>query len=228
MFKTCNKCKITKPIESFHKDKNKKDGHCTLCKDCKIEYARQYKTENYEKARASQRNSVKKNKEYYLGLSKEWYAKNKEHSNELNKKYYYENHDRMRILHKEYGYKWWRENKAKSASYRHKRRTREAELNRSFNKQIWESTKKYFDNKCAYCGEERVLTVEHFVPVSKGGSYDINNIIPICKSCNSKKCNRDFFDWYAKQEFYSKKREQKILKYLNYNKDRTQQLALTI
>jgi 5-methylcytosine-specific restriction endonuclease McrA len=86
-----------------------------------------------------------------------------------------------------------------------------------------------FDNKCAYCGKEKPLAQDHFVPLSKGGEYTNNNIICSCKSCNSSKSDKDFFEWYPEQLFYSKEREAKILKYLNYDKKtQTQQLALII
>jgi hypothetical protein len=32
--KICSKCNIDKPKDSFHNDKNKKDGKKTICKEC--------------------------------------------------------------------------------------------------------------------------------------------------------------------------------------------------
>ena len=46
------------------------------------------------------------------------------------------------------------------------------------------------DNKCCHCGcllNERTSTVEHFIPLSKGGSNDFDNLVCLCKDCNDKK-----------------------------------------
>jgi hypothetical protein len=41
--------------------------------------------------------------------------------------------------------------------------------------------------RCLACGKQRKLTADHVVSVYQGGSDDISNIQPLCKSCNSKK-----------------------------------------
>jgi len=45
---------------------------------------------------------------------------------------------------------------------------------------------------CHYCGTNKAkLTVDHFVPLSKGGAHALENFVPACKSCNSSKRDRD-------------------------------------
>lgn len=80
----------------------------------------------------------------------------------------------------------------------------------------WNNIKTNFKEKCAYCGKKLPLTQEHFIPVTQGGAYAISNIIPVCLSCNCSKQDMNFFIWYPKQEYHSKKREKFILEYLNY------------
>jgi 5-methylcytosine-specific restriction endonuclease McrA len=46
---------------------------------------------------------------------------------------------------------------------------------------------------CAYCGDhyaEADLTVEHIVPVSRGGQHTWTNVVTACRSCNTRKGNR--------------------------------------
>jgi 5-methylcytosine-specific restriction endonuclease McrA len=46
---------------------------------------------------------------------------------------------------------------------------------------------------CAYCGTrsaEADLTVEHIVPVSRGGRHEWTNVVTACRSCNTRKGNR--------------------------------------
>ncbi len=49
------------------------------------------------------------------------------------------------------------------------------------------------DGKCAYCGGAfslSRLTIDHIVPLSKGGSWRNENITVACDSCNQAKGNK--------------------------------------
>ena len=53
---------------------------------------------------------------------------------------------------------------------------------------------------CWYCGCElppSELTIDHVFPRSKGGDNNMDNIMMVCKSCNSSKGNMDLFQWYC-------------------------------
>lgn len=54
----------------------------------------------------------------------------------------------------------------------------------------WREKCAAYNHRCAYCGEEKPLTRDHDLPLSRGGTDDIANIIPACRLCNSKKRHR--------------------------------------
>lgn len=57
-------------------------------------------------------------------------------------------------------------------------------------KEEWEWIKQRYYQRCAYCRQIKPLTKDHILPLSKGGQHTKANIIPACKSCNSRKGNR--------------------------------------
>jgi len=40
---------------------------------------------------------------------------------------------------------------------------------------------------CAYCGERDALEPDHRIPLARGGSNSIENILPACRRCNQRK-----------------------------------------
>jgi 5-methylcytosine-specific restriction endonuclease McrA len=55
-------------------------------------------------------------------------------------------------------------------------------------KEQWVAVCKFYDNRCLACGKKpRALSVDHVIPLSLGGSNSIDNIQPLCRSCNSRK-----------------------------------------
>ena len=61
----------------------------------------------------------------------------------------------------------------------------------AFSWKDWERIQDRYENRCAYCLEyTECMTMDHIIPVSKGGKHHKSNIIPACKSCNSRKGNR--------------------------------------
>lgn len=43
---------------------------------------------------------------------------------------------------------------------------------------------------CQYCGSTHNLTLDHVVPLSKGGSHSWDNVVTACERCNQRKGNR--------------------------------------
>ena len=72
-------------------------------------------------------------------------------------------------------------------------------------------------NKCAHCGTPIFagyqMTVDHFIPLDKGGSNQMINLIPLCKDCNETKDNKLYSMEYIK--YLKPKYKQQIKDYLD-------------
>ena len=232
--KICSRCDRELLVKSFSKDKGCKDGLNRWCKECNKEYKAQYYCKNKEYIKNKVRINQVVNKEKISIYNKEYCRINKGnlwrdlHENKeriVNKqnKYYQDHKLFIKIQTKQYK----NENRVRYNISEQHRRALKRELLSTFTKEQWAKTKMYFNGKCAYCDKELPLTQEHFKAVTDGGEYTTNNIIPSCQHCNSSKNNKNFFIWYPKYKYYSKRREAKILKFLNYN-NKNQQLTLTL
>lgn len=86
-----------------------------------------------------------------------------------------------------------------------------------------------FNRSCAYCGiklrrdfkdckKPDYLNWEHMIPLAKGGTHSMSNLVPSCKSCNGSKVAKDIFEWYLnaspKPKFYCPKRAELISRIL--------------
>jgi len=62
----------------------------------------------------------------------------------------------------------------------------------SFTREEWETRKIQFGNRCVYCDRKsKRLTPDHYIPLSKGGTNFIDNIVPACQDCNRRKWSKD-------------------------------------
>jgi len=48
---------------------------------------------------------------------------------------------------------------------------------------------------CVYCGSRKKLTIDHVVPVSKGGRHIDSNLVTCCNSCNLSKGDKTLDEW---------------------------------
>lgn len=227
-------CKIcnNEMSKKYYKDNSEKiaERH----KEWRIEnpgYREEYRKTNKEKILESDRKYYLNNKEKISQYKKEWNKANPKKDIAYSKKHYKNNKE----YYKEKNKQWRKENPGKIREYRQKQRGLKQKLAHNLPASKWNEIMLDFDCKCAYCGiseeehlekHKQTLSQEHFIPLSKGGEYTHNNIIPSCRSCNNSKRSKDFFEWYPTYKHYNKNREQFILEYLNYTNENIQQLAL--
>lgn len=70
----------------------------------------------------------------------------------------------------------------------------------SFTFEDWLKTRLAFQDRCAYCGSttDGNLVQDHFIPFSQQGQTKLGNIVPACRSCNSKKSRKQPEDFIGK------------------------------
>lgn len=68
---------------------------------------------------------------------------------------------------------------------------------------------------CVYCGVSYNLTIDHILPVSKGGTNDPKNLVRACADCNGSKHDKLFIDWYNRHKGYINTLEE-ILDYMGF------------
>jgi 5-methylcytosine-specific restriction endonuclease McrA len=87
--------------------------------------------------------------------------------------------------------KRWRENNPEKFKILCARRTaRERSMEGDFTLEEWNSKLEEYNYRCAYCGCElntETITIDHMIPIVRGGTNYIDNLVPACRSCNSRK-----------------------------------------
>lgn len=207
--KICTKCELLKQPNEFGSEKRARDGLTSRCKECKnaatrawnqrTNYSSRWYQANKEKASEQIRQRYAENREYFAEHSRQYHWKNKEKRNEYrrllhvknaesereyNARYREANRERRRQVWRE----WARNNREKIIENVHRRRARIAEADGDFTAEQWIELCARYEYVCLCCERTGAkLEADHIVPIARGGSNDINNIQPLCRSCNARK-----------------------------------------
>ena len=238
VMKKCSKCGqwLVANNVNFGKDKRLKSGLRACCKECKNKHSREYYEQNRDKVLARQKEHDKKyyerNKYKILSRQKTYREQNKDKISAQHKEYREQNKDKIAVYKKEY----YEQNKDKILAQKKeyyqspkgqisrfnkdiKRRAKERELGNGITADQWLECMSFFDWKCAYSGEtltKETRSLDHIIPLNKGGANEIWNVVPMFRSFNSSKYDRDMIEWYEQQEYFSEERLAKIREWQEY------------
>lgn len=90
---------------------------------------------------------------------------------------------------------YWRRNPDKKQAKRHRRRALEQNCEASLTSADIEQLRSERGKKCAVCGVKGKMTLDHIIPLSRGGSHVARNVQFLCFSCNAGKRNRPMEDF---------------------------------
>lgn len=158
----------------YEKNRAKAIAYSKAYREAHREEILQKKREEYPQKRASRKVYAKRyqqeNIEKIRHQRSHFYEENKARLREIGRQHYENNKERY--------FEW-------ADAYR--ARKHDAPIN-DFTQQQWKDMKAHYGHKCVYCGKKsQRLTQDHIIPLSKGGAHTMSNIVPACKSCNSKK-----------------------------------------
>ena len=230
--KICSKCKKELPLtrDYFTVNNRSKDGFHNNCKICRgfSSYGISLPRENAE----LKKSGLKRCKycreikpiEIYKQVGKtrlcefcpDCESRHKREKSEYDNKYFQLNKE----YKKEY-YNKWKDNGGRYIRNinEQNRRTKIKSNENTLTIDEWNECLQYFDNSCAYCGANNIdiLSQDHVIPVSNGGGYVKNNIVPACKSCNSSKINKPLIDFYKYKDSFTYDKYTKVLNWIKLN-----------
>lgn len=166
----CPRCDTVRPLAEFPAGA-RADGTHTYCRSCMRAYQRKRYSDNPEPERERCRS----------------YNKANPHVPRQSMRRMREN-DPAGALAK--AREWRAANTEKVSAYDAKKRAirRGAARGGRVTAAEWETIKERHQHRCAYCGcKPARLTMDHIIPLARGGQHEPSNIAPACSRCNSQK-----------------------------------------
>lgn len=147
-----------------------------------------------------QREARIKNPDKFRTSDKKRYQERKASGYEKKRSHlYYERHpDKVAERRKEFH----RKNPDKASLYTRSYEAKKLGLPHTLTDEEWKEKVREANGLCYYCHKlTKKFHKEHRIPVSKGGDFTKENIVPSCQRCNNRKCDRteEEFREYLKQ-----------------------------
>lgn len=201
-YKYCSACDTNKPVSEFNKNKTKKDGLQSRCRECNKKILKQW----YEANREHKQEYYIENKERIKETQKRYVLNNREKFDEYQRRYRRQNRDKMKARQRVY----YSKNPNANRRYKALRRARERSAEGTYSEAEANVLLSMY-NTCPACGEgfteDAKPTLDHIVPITRNGTNYITNLMPLCKRCNSSKNAKTPEEWKPKGHEYLKQVE---------------------
>ena len=179
--KRCSRCGEVKTLDRFHGHWRSKDGRTSACKDCRGEWTpekdreskRRWREQNPDKQREAQRRYVEQNLEKVSGAKSRYSLENIERVREAKRQWSLRNVARER-----------------EKTQRRRARLRGASVHLVSPKDL----RRLMRSACIACGGE-ADSLDHLIPLYRGGLHGVGNLAPMCGMCNSRKGAKTMTEW---------------------------------
>ncbi len=171
VMKTCCTCHESRPVEEFHKGARR-------CKACS------------------------------KACRKVWYDSHREYAIEQTRMWQQANHERVnkQTAARRATPKGREARRVEAQAYRdshpgvciaakHRLRAKAVTAENLLSSTDWESVMSEQGGHCFYCHEAVPLTIDHKIPLSRGGANSRENVVAACLPCNSRKNKKTVQEW---------------------------------
>lgn len=198
--KTCTKCGETKPLAEYYANPTGKHGLMSWCRACTAVLGRKYRRSNRERildTRAAQRRA---NPEIGRQRTARWRKANPGKVKAYGEQYHRRNAEAIKAKVA----RWQRDNPDRvavsvAATGGARRAQKMKTPSPGITAKQWRDVLAASLGICAYCNEQRKLTLDHIEPLARGGVHEVENAAAACKSCNSAKGSTPLLLWLVKR-----------------------------
>lgn len=155
------------------------------------EYNKRYYNEHKEDIKKATKEYAQSNKVAVSKRRQKWELSNQEHRKEVFSKWYLANKQNCIDRAKKWKHEHPEAVRANTRSYASRRR---GALGK-FSSKDFIKLKNNLLGKCGYCGDNEADTIDHILPLSRGGTNWVGNIMPACGSCNYSKQCKTVAEW---------------------------------
>lgn len=190
--KSCIRCGEVKPLSEFYRRPTAADGRRNDCKDCRRAADRAYGAAHRDERAEYQRRHYAAAKEKRLAWQRDYYRRTVDQDRARKRARYLANLDAERAAGVERARQWAAANPSKAiAKARRNAGNRRARMRLAFVESVDPLTVYERDNwTCRLCGlpvEPSTASVDHIIPLARGGKHAYENVQTAHRRCNFSK-----------------------------------------